>query len=216
MKKNRLMVLTIISLLLTALLGYYGGWWEGITQKPVLLGEKLVRPRETAEITVYKTRLVGWEGRQKTWEIEADRIWQATGGGVIYFEEITNGLIYSVRGERVPFKAGWARWEKWRRMLLIGGGLEAEIDGKIFTTAEIAMSYNEQELRCDRGIKVNGPDLTIKAGSMRLDLEKEEMNLGGGVELAQKSDRITAKGIKYSLKNEEFELIIPKGVTLSL
>ena len=51
---------------------------------------------------------------------------------------------------------------------------------------------------------------------MRVDLEKEELLLEGDVELVQNKDRVRAKGLIYNLKDEQYRLVEPGGITLNL
>lgn len=207
--------LSLIFVIIVVVLGYFGGWWDGIFHQTPVVIEKPTQPI-TPGITMSKTKLTGWDQEQKSWEIEADRIWQTTNGSIVHFENIRNGIIFSVEGKTVTFKAGWARFEKWQRLLFVGGNLEAYLDEKQFTTSEALMDYGRQKMIFNHQIKVTGDNLLIQAGRLEIDLVNEELLLENNAELIQDNDRVNAKGLKYSLKTEQFELLEPEGVTLSL
>lgn len=216
MDRKLLIYFYILVIILLGTLGYFGGWWDGLfTKKEIPTPTTPTQPL-TPEMNVFQTKLTGWDEQKKAWEIEASRIWQTNNGSIIYFEDISNGIIFSVDDKTVKFTAKWARFEKWRRMLFFGGDFEAYMDDKIFTTKEGVMDYKKQEILCDSEIKVKGDNLSISAGKLKIYLEQEEFLLEKNVELIQDNDRVNAQGIKYNLKTEEFELIEPEGVILNL
>jgi LPS export ABC transporter protein LptC len=195
-------------------MGYCGDWWDGIlSQKPpVSAAPQPVTP----EYLITQSKLAGWDNHHKTWEVEAEKIWQTTNGNIIYFEKISHGVIFSVEGEKVTFQAKWARWEKMLNQLIIGGNLSAEVDRKKIQADELTMQYNSNTLYSSGKIVVRGHNLLMKAGAMNLNINDEVLNLSKGIEFNQDGDSLHAEGIRFDLKNEQFDLIKPKGVTLNL
>ena len=108
------------------------------------------------------------------------------------------------------------RWEKPSNQMFIGGGMQAHLEQGFFTTAEAVMIYNKQELYCPKSVRYHESNLSISADSMRVDLDKEELLLEGNVELVQNKDRVRAKGLIYNLKDEQYRLVEPGGITLKL
>ena len=104
-------------------------------------------------MVISQTKLVGWDEQKKTWEVEADRIWQTANGLQVYFEKISQGVIFSVKDQRVSFEAGWVRWEKPSNQMFIGGGMQAHLEQGFFTTTEAVMIYNKQELYCPKPVR---------------------------------------------------------------
>ena len=197
------------------LLGLYGGWWEFI-QDPTVRDQVFKPGPVQPGMIISQTKLVGWDEQKKTWEVEANRIWQTANGLQVYFEKISQGVIFSVKDQRVSFEAGWVRWEKPSSQMFIGGGMQAHLEQGFFTTTEAVMIYNKQELYCPKPVRYQESNLSISAKSMRVDLEKEELLLEGDVELVQNKDRVRAKGLIYNLKDEQYRLVEPGGITLKL
>jgi LPS export ABC transporter protein LptC len=214
MKKWMSRCLPLVIVVLIAVMGYYGGWWTGIFSKKQTVP---VKPQPAApEFLITQSKLAGWDNHRKTWEVEAEKIWQTANGGTIYFEKISHGVIFSVKGERVTFQAKWARWEKIFNQLTIGGGLSAEVDGKKLQTDQLLMQYNSDTLFSPGEIVVRGKNLLMKAGAMSLTLKDEILNLNKGVEFSQNGNNLRSEGVRFDLKNEQFDLIEPEGVTLNL
>ncbi len=212
MKHLLIPIIWILATVLVAVLGHYGGWWE---EPPT--GVSVVRPQPVApDMLIRQSRLVGWDGSQKTWEVKAGRIWQTNRGNQIYFEEISDGIIFSVEGKRVAFQAAWARWERFSKTLYVGGKIQARIENKTVTTEELVMRYDTEIISSFHPVTVTGKKLKMTAGSMQLDLKNEMLVLDNGVEFEQDGDSLRSKGLRYNLKTEEFELVEPEGVVLSL
>lgn len=212
MKQLVIPIIWIVVTVLVAVLGHYGGWWEGPPPADSVASPRPVAP----DMLVRQSKLSGWDGSQKTWEVKAERIWQSNGGNQIYFENISDGIIFSVKGNQVAFQATWARWEKFSKSLYVGGKLQARVEDKILTTEEMVMRYDTEMIHSSRPITVTGKKLKMTAGSMQLDLKNELLVLDNGVEFVQDGDSLRSKGIRYNLKTEEFELVEPEGVVLSL
>jgi hypothetical protein len=206
-------VISLILIVLIIIIGYFGGWWDDFFHKPPPIQSSL-KPA-TPSIDISEARLTGWDGQKKAWEIEARRIWQATDGNLVYFEEIGQGIIFSETEKRVDFKAGWARWEKLNGKLYIGAGLDAEMEEGKFSTREGMMDFRSQELVCQDHIHFSHKDITASADSMNVNFLKEELLLEGNIELIQNNNQVRAKGLWYDLKEEKYHLIEPKEVTLN-
>ncbi|HOP74231.1 MAG TPA: LPS export ABC transporter periplasmic protein LptC [Bacillota bacterium] len=212
MKRLVIPIIWILATTLVAVLGHYGGWWE---EPPT--SDPVAKPQPVApDMIIRQSKLVGWDGSQKTWEVKAERIWQTNGGNQIYFENISEGIIFSLEGKEVAFQSKWARWEKFFKSLYIGGNLQARVEDKILTTEEVVMRYDTEIIHSSRPVTVTGKNLKMTAGSMQLDLKNEMLILDNGVELEQNGDSLRSKGVRYNLKTEEFELVEPEGVVLSL
>jgi lipopolysaccharide assembly outer membrane protein LptD (OstA) len=193
--------------------GCFGGWWDGFFPKPAL---KPVPKPALPGLVMNRTELDGWDNGQKVWLIKARKIWQSDDSNIIYFEKISDGVIFSVKDRRVDFSAGWARWEKLRNELYIGGNIKAQITEGTLTTPEAVMNFFNHELSCRQGIRFKGDNLAIKASQVRLNFDKEELYLEGGVELDQKENQIKSGALIYNLKDEQYRLEKPEGVILEL
>jgi LPS export ABC transporter protein LptC len=210
---NKLIKLGIFVLVLV--LGWIGGWWDNLCGKGDLPKKPPANPA-VPSINLQRTKLVGWDNHKKTWIIEAKRIWQSPEGNIIYFENISKGTIFSIEDREARFKAAWARWEKPWATLHIGGGLQVTVDDHVFTTSDVTMRYNKQEISCEHPVSLIGPEVRISAQKMKLDLAQEEVLLEGDVVLAQDQDRVFTKALIYNLKEEQYKLIKPGGITLNL
>lgn len=204
---------TIGIIVVVITIGCFGGWWDGFWPKPV--SNPLPKPALPG-LVMNRTELTGWDNGQKVWLIKAGKIWQSNDSNFVYFEKISDSVIFSVKERRVDFSAGWARWEKYRNELVIGGNIQARITEGVLSTPEAVMSFPNHELACRNGVNFNGKDLTMKAAVVRLNFDKEELYLEGGVELAQKDNQIKAGALIYSLKDEQYRLEEPEGVLLKL
>lgn len=205
-------IATVLVLILGLTLGYFGGWWDGIFQKDDPPQPKLSPAGPGIDIS--EVKLVNWDKQKKEWEIRAKRIWQTVEGNLVYFENIEEGVAYSVKNQNVKFKAGWARWEKIRGKLYIGGGIEAGLDKGNFSTSEAEVNFRTQEMICNQPVQLNREDLFVKAKTMRINFSKEELFLEGDVELIQNNNLIRSSGLVYNLKEEKFHLVEPREVTL--
>jgi LPS export ABC transporter protein LptC len=203
------MVLVII------LMGYWGGWWDELFRQGSV-SKAAPKAAVTSGDNLYQTKLVGWNDRKKVWEIEADHIWQSADQNIIYFKKVHSGVIFSVKGKRATFHAGWARWEKPWSKLYIGGQLVVQIDQYQFVTKEVEMRYTNQELTCVHPIKLTGPHTVVRAEKMSLQMEREEVKLEGNVRLMQNEDVVTTKALNFNLKEESYQLIEPGGIILNL
>lgn len=206
--------LALLIIVLIAVMGYYGGWWDSIFSKKEAL--PTIPQPAAPQFLITKSKLTGWDNHQKTWEVKAGKIWQTADGSVTYFKKISHGVIFSIKGKRVTFQATWARWEKMFNQLIIGGNLSVEVDHKKFQTDQLLMQYNSQTLFSPHPIVITGENLLMKAGEMNLNLKDEILILSKGIEFSRNGDYLRAEGIRYDLKNEQFDLIKPEGVTLSL
>ena len=210
--------LTRIGLIIAAvgvfILGSFGGWWKGYEPKATVMDKP--NPLLTPKFKIYQTQLTGWDNEKKAWEIEAEKVWQSEDGNLVYFEDITKGVIYSVKKKRVDFTAGWARWEKLRRELYIGNGFQATIDKGVLVTAEAVMKFRTEEMICAQAVDYQDSDSLMKAKRMKINFLKEELFLDGDVQLTQAKDVVRANGLTYSLKKKIYRLKEPQGVTLHL
>ncbi len=197
------------------LAGHYGGWWDLLEPRRV---SPAVEQPATAkpDLEIHRNVLMGWRNHQKAWQIKAENIRQTTDGNLVYFEKISEGIIYAVEGRRVHFTAGWARWEKLRSELYFGNGLTISFQDGTLTTPEAVLNYQTQVARSEKGIRFRGAELSISAQKMQADINKEELLLEGDVTLEQQGDRLRAQGLFYSLKENRYELQEPREVTLHL
>jgi LPS export ABC transporter protein LptC len=194
--------------------GCYGGWWDLIGQAPDLPSQP---PQPNVPgISIRGSSLIGWDDHQKAWEIKAEKIWQTSDSNLVYFETITEGVIFSVKGERVTFTAGWARWEKHRSELTIGKGLTANFKDGTFTTPEAVMNYQTQVISSEKGIRYVGDEVTVTAAKLRANVDQEELHLEGQVVLLQDGDEIHSRALTYYSKQKRFEVHEPEGITLNL
>ncbi len=210
--RNKLLFLLTIFMIWLA--GNYGGWWEFI-RNPNLEPLKPV-PVSKPKMVVLDTAITGWDDHQKTWEIKAAKMWESSDGNIIHFETISEGIIYSVKGNKVTFQAGWARWEKLKNELYIGDGLTAQLAEGSFVTPEAVMNYQSQIIRSEKGIHFDGDEIKLTAQTMEANIDLEQLLLEGNVQLEQGKDHLSAQGVFYDLKNKRYELRKPKGVTLNL
>jgi LPS export ABC transporter protein LptC len=196
-------------------LGWFGGWWDELAKQAVQPRQVPAQPAVPSE-NLYQTKLVGWDDQKKVWEIEADHIWQSNDQNITYFEKVHSGIIFSVKGKRAIFHAGWARWEKPWANLYIGGNLVVYVEQYKLVTKEVVMRYSSQELTCASPIKLTGPHTLVQAQKMNLKLDQEEVKLEGDVRLAQDEDLVTTKALTFNLKEESYQLIEPGGIILNL
>jgi LPS export ABC transporter protein LptC len=196
-------------------LGCWGGWWDGLFIPGKAVKQTHSQPANQGE-NLYQTKLVGWNDRQKVWEIEADHIWQSTDQNITYFNKVSSGVIFSVKGKRVTFHAGWARWEKSWANLYIGGNIVVYVDKYQFVTKEVVMRYHKQELTCVHPVKLTGPHTVVRAQKMTIKPDEEEVKLEGDVSLEQNEDLVTTKALIFNLKEESYQLIEPGGIILNL
>lgn len=194
------------------LLGYFGGWWE-IFYQGTANSIKTVQPSQPASVT-YDGELTGWEDHELAWRIKAVKIWESSDGNQVYFEDISEGIIYTENDGEVYFKAKWARWEKAREELNISGGLEAYRGDEFFSTAEAVMKYKTEELHSLAPLEYHDQDLQVKADQMKMKFKAEEIWLEGNVELIQEGDVARADGLIYWRKDKKFKLIKPKEAVI--
>jgi hypothetical protein len=214
--KNILQRLTGPLLLgLIVVMGWYGGWWEGLFQQ-----QEAVKTSQTRQgvpgVVISKTNLVGWANQAKAWEIGAVKIWQSSEGSQVFFDKINRGIIFSLEGQKVEFTAGWVRWEKLRSELYIGNGIKAKIDQGVFITTEAMVNYENQVMEFNRKVTFNGKNVIIKADKMRFDFANDQLLLEGNVSLSQDDNRVKAERFIYNLKDDSYQLIEPEGVSLTL
>ncbi len=208
--------LAVIFIIMMIGLGWMGGWWDIIRDEFWLhSANSAVSSRPNSlNMVITDSRLTGWQENKKSWEIEAKKIWQSDTGNRIYFQEISNGVVFSVEDKRVDFSAKWARLEKISSNLYLGGGLDAKIDQGNFSTTEGVMNYKKEELLCPKEIIYSENDTVIKAKKMRINFSKDEIFLEGDVELIEKKDQMKAGGLLYNTKEKKYYLIDPQGITL--
>ena len=198
------------------LAGNYGGWWEFVGKQSSNADPLKPVPVSKPKMVVLDTAITGWDDHQKTWEIKAVKMWESSDGNIIHFEKISEGIIYSVKGNKVTFQAGWARWEKLKNELYIGNGLTAKLTEGSFVTPEAVMNYQSQIIRSEKGIHFNGDEIKLSAQKMEANIDLEQLLLEGDVKLEQGNDHLSAQGVFYDLKNKRYELRNPEGVTLNL
>jgi LPS export ABC transporter protein LptC len=204
-------ILPFLIILFIAVIGYIGGWWDvgSVVSRKVQSSKPAV-----PSIDMEKTKLTGWDEDKKSWEIEARRTWQSADGNIVYFRKITHGVAFSMKGEQVDFKAGWARWERIPQNLYIGGGLEAKVSDCIVKTKEAVIDYRKEIMTSKTAVQMNQKDTLVTAKSLEIKLSEEEMDLAGDVVLVQNKNRVAADGMKFFHKDETYQLIDPKGVTI--
>jgi LPS export ABC transporter protein LptC len=202
-------------IIIVLVLGWCGGWWDELAKQATLPKQAPAQPATSGE-NLYQTKLVGWNGQKKVWEIEAAHIWQSDDQNIIYFKKVHSGVMFSVKGKRATFHAGWARWEKAWSNLYIGGELVVSVEQYKFVTKEVVMRYANQELTCVNPIKLTGPHTLVQAQKMSFKMDREEVKLEGEVRLAQNEDLVTTKALIFNLKEESYQLIEPGGITLNL
>ncbi|HBE76741.1 MAG TPA: hypothetical protein DDW65_03005 [Firmicutes bacterium] len=195
------------------MMGYYGGWWDYFLKRSSTPATTL-KPA-VPSIDIIKSKLAGWDKEKKSWEIEADRIWQTEDGSYVYFHKITHGVAYSVKDKRIDFTAGWARWERMKEMLYLGGNLEAKVDDITMKTVAAVLNYRTEKLTSDTGVQYNRKEAWATAQSIRVNFSEEEVTLEGDLVLVQNNDHITADGLIYNQKTETYHLIGPKGVMIN-
>ncbi|HBF37491.1 MAG TPA: hypothetical protein DDW50_09245 [Firmicutes bacterium] len=205
-------ILPFLIILGIAGMGYFGGWWDiaSVISQPISSG----RPR-VPSINMMKTKLTGWDQDKKSWEIEARRIWQSADGNIVYFQKISRGVAFSMKNERVDFIAGWARWERIPEILYIGGGLEAKVSDCMVKTKEAEINYRNEVLTTSAGVQMTQQDTQVTAKSLEIRLAEEQMILEGDVVLVQNNNRVTANGMKFYHRDQTYQLIDPKGVTIN-
>ncbi len=204
-------VFPFLSLFFIAIVGHLGGWWDissAISQK--------IQPNKPMDpgIDMETTKLTGWDQNKKSWEIEAGRMWQSADGNIVYFQRIPHGVAFSVKNERVEFRAAWARWERIPEMLYIGGGLEAKVTDCRVKTKEAVIEYRKEMMTSETAVRLYQKDTLITANRLQINLSKEEMDLEGNVIFIQNNHRFMAEGIQFYHKDETYQLINPKGATI--
>jgi LPS export ABC transporter protein LptC len=199
-------------ILIIIIMGCFGGWWDVFFMKAA--PTRSLKPA-VPSIDMSQTKLTGWDKGKKSWEIEARRIWQSADGNMVYFQKIIHGVAFSMNDKRVDFTSDWARWERARELLYLGGGLEAKVDDSIVNTAEAIINYRTEELTSSTRVRVTEKETVATAKTMRIDLAKDELILEGDVVLVQNRDRVTADGVIFYHKDETYELIGPKGAIIN-
>jgi len=196
------------------LLGFWGGWWDEIFR---LDSTKVsTEPGIVPGIVMNNIKVSGWNGLKKTWQIQARKVWQGTDNVQVHFEKVTQGVVYSIRNERLDFTSGWVRLEKFRNELYFGGGVRAKINKGNFISESAVMNYKTQEIAFNQKVSFKGSNYLMKANKMHLNLELEEMKLEGNVFLEQTDSEVRADSLKYYLKEEQYFLEKPEGVFLNL
>jgi hypothetical protein len=217
MKFNFKLVTGIFFIMFIAL-GFVGGWWDEIgvelfskTDPPAVRQES-----DPPAIVIVQPKLIGWEDAKKSWEIEADKIWQSKGGNQnhYFFEKIKRGVVFSIKDNRVDFTAGWARLERSRSEISLGGGLEAKIDEATIKTSEGMVNYKQEDMVCPKPVIYQKKDTLIKADKMTLHLKNDEILLEGDVQFFENKDLMKADGLLYNTKNKKYDLITPKEIIL--
>ena len=196
------------------LLGLWGGWWDEIIKPSEI--KVSTNSGIVPEVAMNNIRVSGWSGTKKTWQVEARKVWQEINSFQVYFEKVTKGVVYSVRGQRLDFDAKWVRLDKFRNELNFGGGIHAKIDKGKFISESAIMNYKTQEINFKQKVTFKAPEYTMKADRMQLNLELEEMKLDGNVYLEQTDCQIRADSFKYYLKEDQYFLEKPEGVFLNL
>lgn len=210
-------LLTVVFLGLFIALGHFGGWWDEIGAELFSKATTPVsRPKpDPPVIAIAQPQLIGWEDQKKSWEIEASKIWQFKNDNNQYrFENISHGVVFSVKDKRVDFTAGWARLERNRSELSLGGGLEATIDEASIKTSEGMMNYKQEEMICPKPVIYQKNDTIIKARKMIIHLKKEEILLEGDVQFFENKDQMRSDGLLYNTKEQKYYLISPQEIIL--
>lgn len=217
MKLNFKILSTVFVVMFFAL-GHLGGWWDEIGAE--LFSKKGAMPVRTEpnppSIVIVQPKLTGWEEQQKSWEIEAENIRQESTNdrSRYYFENIKNGVVFSVKEKRVDFTAGWAHLERNRSEIILGGGLEAKIDEAIIKTSEGIMNYKQEEMVCPKPVIYQKEKTIIKARKMFIHLKKDEIVLEGDVQFFENKDSMKAEGLLYNTKEKKYYLISPREIIL--
>jgi LPS export ABC transporter protein LptC len=204
--------MTFFAIFIVIVMGYFGGWWDDFFIHSSTANS--LKPA-VPSIEMSQTKLTGWEKGKKRWEIEAQKILQSTDGNFVYFQKITNGVAFSDKNKRVDFTAGWARWERIPELLYLGGGFEARVDDGTVNTEEALISYRTEELNSSTAVCLTQKDSSATAKTMRINFSKEEIILEGDVIILQKKDQVTAEGVIFNQKDETYQLIGPKEVTIN-
>jgi LPS export ABC transporter protein LptC len=205
-------VVPFLGIFIILVMGYFGGWWDDFfIQRPAANTLKPAVP----SIDMLQTKLTGWDKGKKTWEIEAQRIWQSADGNSVYFQKITHGVAFSAKNKRVDFKAGWARWERIHELLYLGGGLEAKVDNGTLETEDGVLNYRTEELNSNTGVYMTQKDSWATAKTLQVNFSKEEIELEGDVVLIQKKDQMVADGVIFNQKDETYQMIGPKEATIN-
>lgn len=209
-------LLTTLFFIMTIVLGYWGGWWDEIGAglfPSATVTETPPQPDPPA-IVITRPKLTGWQDLKKYWEIAAVKIWQSDNGNLIHFEKITSGVVFSVKDKRVEFVAAWARLDRPRSELYLGGGLTAKVDQSTITTGEGFINYKAEEMYCPKAVIYQENERTIKANQMKIRFKKDEILLEGDVQFIEKNDQMNADGLLYNIKEKKYYLIAPKGITI--
>lgn len=204
-------IVPFLVLFFIAIVGHVGGWWD--ISSVVSLKLQPNKPMVPG-MDMETTKLTGWDQSKKTWEIEAGRMWQSADGNIVHFQRISHGVAFSVKSERVEFRAAWARWERIPQMLYIGGGLEAKVADCRVKTKEAVVDYRKEIMTSETAVRLYQKETLITANRLQINLSKEEMDLEGNVVLVQNNHRATAEGIQFYHKDETYQLINPKGATI--
>lgn len=215
MKLNfKLLTVAFLGMFIT--LGYFGGWWDEIGAELFSNTEAPVNHTQSAPpaLVIVHPKLIGWEDHKKSWEIEASKIWQTNNNSQYHFENISNGVVYSVKDKRVDFTAGWARLERNRSELALGGGLEAKVDDASIKTSEGMMNYKLEELVCPQPVIYRENENIIKARKMIIHLKNDEILLEGDVQFFENKDQMKADGLLYNTKEKKYYLISPKEIII--
>lgn len=208
----KLLWFLIVGLLFT--MGYFSGWWDNII--PGRMTTPPVTNQNNPSLVISGSKLTGWDGAKKEWEITAQKIQQSANTNIVYFSAITQGILFSLKGKRVDFQATWVRWEKVRRQLFIGGGFEAKIDDGVLQTAEAVFDARTEVMNCPKPVVYFSKDVHFTANQLNYNFDKEELNLTGDVELVQNKDQVKADGLIYKYKEKKYQLVKPKGITITL
>jgi hypothetical protein len=205
-------ILPFLIVLCVIIMGYFGGWWDiSSVISPAAHSLRPVIP----SIDMLKTKLTGWDQNKKSCEIEAHRTWQSADGNIVYFQKISHGVAFSMKDERVDFTASWARWERFPELLYLGGGLEAKVSNCMVRTKEAVVNYRKEEMTSSTAVRMTQKDTLVTARSMRIKLSEEAIILEGDVVLIQNKDQVVADSMIFHHKDETYELIGPKGVTIN-
>ncbi len=216
MRQAKQLLIKIIIGLLFIYLGWLGGWWDELIKATPTKAIQINPDANVPGLVLQDTKVTGWDELQKNWEIEAARIWQFSSGAEVHFQKIKNGIIYSLRGERVRFQADWGRWERLGKKLHIGGQITAFVEKGQFLTNSAVMYYEKEEMLFQKKVQFIGEKVSIKADTMRLNFAKDKLLLKGTVDMLKDDYHIKAEAFDYDLNKKDYQLLRPEGVTLYL
>lgn len=185
------------------LLGIGLGLWWVHRRGPDLSG---AIPKGQPGMMMMGTSLVGRENGERAWEVRAKTIWLSKDNRIAVIRDIEEAII-EVEGERVVFKAAWARLDRNMMKMTVRGGITGRIDDGEFQTEGIFVDLLKQRLTSTGQVLFQSNNTHISARRLEADLKADIVTLKEDVLLREGSKVLRGQKLIYCLKEKTYEVI---------